>query len=98
MEGGEHRTFNIEHRTLKWRPGAGRVWVFLYPPSSILYPRFRERRAGGYNPGVKGTIVQVNVSGGGMPKRAVSGGVRVTVDGVEGDWQRNRKYHGGPNR
>lgn len=45
-----------------------------------------------------GTLVQVNVSPGGMPKLAVEGGARVSVDGVEGDWQKNRKYHGGPDR
>lgn len=45
-----------------------------------------------------GTLVQVNVSPGGMPKVAVEGGARVSVDGVEGDWQKNRKYHGGPDR
>ena len=46
---------------------------------------------------MKGTLVQLNISGGGMPKRAIDS-ARVTVDGVEGDWQKNRKYHGGPNR
>jgi MOSC domain-containing protein YiiM len=44
-----------------------------------------------------GTLVQLNVSGGGMPKRPIAR-ARVTRDGVEGDWQKNRKYHGGPNR
>src|SRR5688500_11005172 len=43
------------------------------------------------------TVVQVNVSPGGMPKLPVLC-ARVTVDGVEGDRQRNRKYHGGPDR
>ena len=43
------------------------------------------------------TLVQLNVSSGGMPKLPVDG-ARVTRFGVEGDWQRNRKYHGGPNR
>jgi MOSC domain-containing protein YiiM len=46
---------------------------------------------------VKGTLVQVNVSGGGMPKLPVAS-AKVTAHGVDGDWQRNRKYHGGPNR
>jgi MOSC domain-containing protein YiiM len=46
---------------------------------------------------MKGTLVQVNVSGGGMPKRPVDR-ANVTAHGVEDDWQRNRKYHGGPNR
>src|SRR5215831_14628427 len=44
------------------------------------------------------TLIQVNVSKGGMPKRPVEGAARVTREGVEGDWQRDRKYHGGPDR
>jgi MOSC domain-containing protein YiiM len=42
-------------------------------------------------------LVQVNVSPGGMPKRPVLFG-RVTAAGVDGDWQKNRKVHGGPDR
>ena len=45
----------------------------------------------------KGTLTQVNVSEGGMPKLPVPA-AKVARDGVEGDWQKNRKYHGGPNR
>ena len=44
-----------------------------------------------------GTLTQVNVSNGGMPKLPVLQ-ARVTKDGLEGDWQKNRKYHGGPDR
>ena len=44
-----------------------------------------------------GTLVQVNVSNGGMPKLPVLF-ARVTAAGVDGDWQKNRKYHGGPDR
>src|SRR5687768_14871060 len=44
-----------------------------------------------------GTVVQVNVSAGGMPKLPVLQ-ARVTADGLEGDRQRNPKYHGGPDR
>jgi MOSC domain-containing protein YiiM len=43
------------------------------------------------------TLVQLNVSQGGVPKRPVDA-ARVTRDGVEGDAQRNLKYHGGPDR
>jgi MOSC domain-containing protein YiiM len=43
------------------------------------------------------TLVQLSTSPGGMPKLSVPS-ARVTVAGVEGDWQRNRKYHGGPGR
>lgn len=42
-------------------------------------------------------IFQLNVSSGGVPKVATSS-VMATVDGLEGDWQRNRRYHGGPDR
>ena len=44
-----------------------------------------------------GTLAQLNVSKGGMPKLPILS-ARVTRDGVEGDWQKNRKYHGGPDR
>ena len=42
-------------------------------------------------------LIQLNVSDGGMPKLAVQS-ARVTPQGVEGDQQRNLKYHGGPDR
>lgn len=44
-----------------------------------------------------GTLAQLNVSGGGMPKLPIPSAL-VTGDGVAGDWQKNRKYHGGPDR
>ena len=43
------------------------------------------------------TLAQLNVSPGGMPKLKVES-ARVTRFGVEGDVQKNLKYHGGPNR
>ena len=43
------------------------------------------------------TLVQLNISAGGMPKKPIDS-ARVTRDGVAGDWQKNRKYHGGPDR
>jgi MOSC domain-containing protein YiiM len=46
---------------------------------------------------VKGVLTQLSVSPGGMPKLAILS-AHVTKDGVPGDWQRNRKYHGGPDR
>jgi MOSC domain-containing protein YiiM len=42
-------------------------------------------------------LVQLNVSPGGMPKLPVQQ-VFVSRNGIEGDWQLNRKYHGGPDR
>jgi MOSC domain-containing protein YiiM len=44
-----------------------------------------------------GVLAQLNVSQGGMPKLPVMF-ARVTAGGVEGDRQRNLKYHGGPDR
>jgi MOSC domain-containing protein YiiM len=42
-------------------------------------------------------IAQINVSAGGVPKRAVPT-ARVTRRGIDGDAQRNRRLHGGPDR
>ena len=44
-----------------------------------------------------GQLAQLNISRGGMPKLPIPEAM-VTVDGVKGDWQKNRKFHGGPNR
>ncbi|MBC8106126.1 MAG: MOSC domain-containing protein [Anaerolineae bacterium] len=44
-----------------------------------------------------GTLAQLNVSPGGMPKLPILA-ARVTVEGVPGDWQKDRRYHGGPDR
>lgn len=45
----------------------------------------------------RGKLLQLNVSPGGMPKRAVLF-AHVGRNGIEGDRQRNLKYHGGPDR
>lgn len=42
-------------------------------------------------------VHQINISDGGVPKRPVLE-ARVTEQGVEGDRQRNRSVHGGPDR
>lgn len=44
-----------------------------------------------------GRVASLNVSDGGVPKLPVRS-AEVTPDGVAGDRQRNRKYHGGPDR
>lgn len=44
-----------------------------------------------------GTIVAINVSAGGVPKRRVSG-ARVSRSGLVGDAQNDTKHHGGPDR
>src|ERR1051326_2968134 len=45
-----------------------------------------------------GILLQINRSNGGLPKNAVAGAVTLDYDGIEGDFQRNRKYHGGPDK
>ena len=47
--------------------------------------------------GATGTVVSLNRSPGGVPKLPVAE-ARITADGMEGDRQRNLKYHGGPDR
>ena len=47
--------------------------------------------------GATGTVVSLNSSPGGVPKRPVVA-ARIAADGMEGDRQRNLKYHGGPDR
>jgi MOSC domain-containing protein YiiM len=47
--------------------------------------------------GMKGTLRQLSISSGGMPKLPVES-AEVTATGVGADWQTNRKYHGGPDR
>jgi MOSC domain-containing protein YiiM len=44
-----------------------------------------------------GTIVQLSRSRGGVPKHAIAE-ADVTWLGLDGDWQKNRKLHGGPDR
>jgi MOSC domain-containing protein YiiM len=46
---------------------------------------------------VRGCIFSINVSDGGVPKHATSS-AWIRINGVEGDRQRNRTLHGGPNR
>ena len=44
-----------------------------------------------------GTVASINVSSGGVPKRSRQSAFLSTT-GVEGDSQRNLRYHGGPDR
>jgi MOSC domain-containing protein YiiM len=44
-----------------------------------------------------GTIVQINTSPGGLPKRAIAGGL-ITPLGIEGDLHAHPSIHGGPRR
>jgi MOSC domain-containing protein YiiM len=44
---------------------------------------------------VQGTIVQINISPGGLPKRPVSGGFIASL-GIEGDGHAHPQFHGGP--
>ncbi len=47
--------------------------------------------------GGTGRIVRINVSDGGVPKRAVAGAT-ISRGGLAGDRQRDLKHHGGPDR
>ena len=51
--------------------------------------------AGAGPPPQTGRVVQVNASGGGVPKTAVAGG-RIEHDGLAGDVQAERTHHGRP--
>lgn len=42
-------------------------------------------------------VHQINISGGGVPKTPISEGVVGTL-GIDGDVQRDKRYHGGPTR
>ena len=44
-----------------------------------------------------GTVVQISVSRGGVPKLPIPQ-ARLSSDGVEGDRQNDRRHHGGPDR
>jgi len=44
-----------------------------------------------------GELAQLNISDGGVPKLPIDE-AEVTVDGINGDRQRNRRFHGGPDR
>jgi MOSC domain-containing protein YiiM len=44
-----------------------------------------------------GTLVSINISKGGVPKRALPA-CAVTAGGLQGDRQRDLEYHGGPTR
>ncbi len=46
---------------------------------------------------MQGQIHQINISSGGVPKLPIKE-ARVGSMGLEGDWQTDRKHHGGPER
>lgn len=48
-------------------------------------------------PAMRGTLVSINVSPGGVPKLPVPE-ARITATGVAGDRQKDLKWHGGPDR
>jgi len=48
-------------------------------------------------PSPRGRLDSINVSRGGLPKHPTPEAT-ITGDGVEGDRQRDRRYHGGPDR
>jgi MOSC domain-containing protein YiiM len=46
---------------------------------------------------MQGTIVQINISPGGLPKRAISGGLLASL-GIQGDGHAHPGIHGGPRK
>jgi len=46
---------------------------------------------------MQGTILQINSSPGGLPKRPIALGV-IGPLGIEGDWHNHPQIHGGPNK
>lgn len=54
--------------------------------------------ADGFRTLAEGRLESIQVSKGGVPKLCVAGPVEVTASGVQGDRQRNRRLHGGPDR
>jgi MOSC domain-containing protein YiiM len=46
---------------------------------------------------MQGTILQVNVSTGGLPKRSIAGGL-IAFSGIEGDCHAHPQIHGGPEK
>lgn len=44
-----------------------------------------------------GQIVQINASNGGVPKLPIPRAT-VGIEGIVGDWQQDRRHHGGPTR
>ena len=45
----------------------------------------------------EGAVHSINLSAGGVPKLAQPD-TFITAEGLRGDWQRDRRYHGGPQR
>ena len=45
-----------------------------------------------------GRLESIQISNGGVPKKAVAGPVEVTWNGISGDRQRDLRFHGGPDR
>src|SRR3982750_4360303 len=82
-------------------PGEGRGEGSVAGPSNNPHPNplpaYRARGSDGTAGSAMATLAQLNISPGGMPKLPIDS-ANVTRDGVDGDWQKNRKYHGGADR
>jgi MOSC domain-containing protein YiiM len=78
------------------RSGEVEAGVFLGPSLRLLREGSDALRRGGAMPArAIGDLVQINVSDGGVPKRAVDSAT-IGFAGVVGDRQRSRKHHGRP--
>ena len=71
-------------------------WRFVINASTFLGVR-NERLLGPPGDAMTGSVHQISVSTGGVPKLPVEF-ADVVADGLVGDTQKNRKHHGGPTR
>jgi MOSC domain-containing protein YiiM len=79
------------------RPTTGRrgcLWGRLHLPHAPLRKSYYKRN----QMPKTGYVIQINVNRkGGVPKQPIAS-ARITAKGVAGDKQRNRRFHGGPQR
>src|ERR1035438_10050846 len=62
-----------------------------------MTPMVPAQTSGGTIGVMQGIIVQVSTSLGGLPKRAIAGGL-ITAMGIEGDLHAHPEIHGGPRK
>ena len=76
---------------------AGAVGHAMHDATHHMHDLGRLRVGFGHGAGPdRGRLAQINVSAGGVPKRAVADSVDIDAGGVVGDVQRNRRHHGRP--
>ncbi|MGI9601264.1 MAG: MOSC domain-containing protein [Acidimicrobiales bacterium] len=74
----------------------GAVAHAMHDATHHMHDLGRIRVALGHGASGRGTVDQLNVSTGGVPKSAMVGAATIDAAGVVGDTQRNRRHHGRP--